>query len=630
MPHVKWTRAGMILALGMLIGSLSGVSVASAESSELTILAEPRANPWSHLQLHNDSKNFQFAIVTDRTGGHREGIFEEAIRKLNLLQPEFVMSVGDLIQGYTRDEAQLHHEWDEFSGFIQQLQMPFFYLPGNHDIANGVMAQVWQQRFGRAYYHFIYRDVLFLCLNTEEPIQGSGKGAILENQYNYIKRVLGEHRDVRWTLVFMHQPLWSQKAPTGYWSKVEALLQTRRHTVFAGHYHRYVKVERNRGTYVVLATTGGGSRLRGPDFGEFDHVVWVTMTDGGPVVANLFLEGIWDQDVVDQDHQTFMKAFGHGVPLRLSPMLLDEPTSEPQTIELWLTNDKNLPMAATLTLQAPDGLYVTPKRIEITVPPNTVETLALTITPQGSTPMHDMAPIEVKAEAVMEVEGRPPVRVQSTHWIKPEVVHTPMPVQSSPPVIDGHVDEWGTLPFVVREPAQVTRTATAYTGSGDSSFRFGVQIDETFVYVGIEVSDDTLVTKPEEKTWQQDSVAVRFDARALSESAVGRGEKIWQDFLYIAIGPGTAPSGPNVRYRPNRLPVELRSASALPHPVMRWKLPFQPNIFRISKERRGSISGSISRWMTEMGKTASPVSGGGRIGVRKSLMQGRGYFAGGS
>lgn len=109
----------------------------------------------------------------------------------------------------------------------------------------------------------------------------------------------------------------------------------------------------------------------------------------------------------------------------------------------------------------------------------------------------------------------------------------------------------------------MTRKEAAYAGPDDSSFRFGVQVDEMYVYVGIEVMDDTLVTKPNEKTWRQDSVAVRFDARPLSESAVGRGEKMFQDFLYIAIGPGKTPSGTNVRFRPGRLPVGLRSASAL-------------------------------------------------------------------
>ena len=44
----------------------------------------------------------------------------------------------------------------------------------------------------------------------------------------------------------------------------------------------------------------GVSKLRGPEFGEFDHVVWVTMTVDGPLIANLLLEGIWHEDVVTE------------------------------------------------------------------------------------------------------------------------------------------------------------------------------------------------------------------------------------------------------------------------------------------------------------------------------------------
>lgn len=46
--------------------------------------------------------------------------------------------------------------------------------------------------------------------------------------------------------------------------------------------------------YYSLATTGGGSKLRGTAYGEFDHVAWVTMKKTGPVVANLLLDGILD------------------------------------------------------------------------------------------------------------------------------------------------------------------------------------------------------------------------------------------------------------------------------------------------------------------------------------------------
>ncbi|MFM1875999.1 MAG: hypothetical protein RL266_1736, partial [Bacteroidota bacterium] len=70
--------------------------------------------PWTHLNFKNNPDNFQFAIVTDNTGGMRRPVFETAVTKLNLMQPEFVMSVGDLIEGYTMDQEQIDKEWLEF------------------------------------------------------------------------------------------------------------------------------------------------------------------------------------------------------------------------------------------------------------------------------------------------------------------------------------------------------------------------------------------------------------------------------------------------------------------------------------------------------------------------------------
>ena len=105
--------------------------------------------PWTSPNANSD--NFQFAIVTDRTGGHREGIFEKGVRKINLIQPEFVMSVGDLIEGYTDDIDQLDKEWEEFEGFIDQFEMPFFYVAGNHDYSNKTQAKQWREKFGAEY-----------------------------------------------------------------------------------------------------------------------------------------------------------------------------------------------------------------------------------------------------------------------------------------------------------------------------------------------------------------------------------------------------------------------------------------------------------------------------------------------
>ena len=63
-------------------------------------------------------------------------------------------------------------------------------------------------------------------------------------------------------------------------------------------YYTYNKAVRNGGmNYYMLATTGGDSRLRGPEYGEVDHLVWVTMKKDGPVVANILLDGILREDL---------------------------------------------------------------------------------------------------------------------------------------------------------------------------------------------------------------------------------------------------------------------------------------------------------------------------------------------
>jgi hypothetical protein len=85
--------------------------------------ASQAPNPWTHLNFHNNPDDFQFAIVADRTGGHRPGVFADAVEKLNLLNPQFVMSVGDFIEDYSEDEVELDRRWDEFDGLMNKLRM---------------------------------------------------------------------------------------------------------------------------------------------------------------------------------------------------------------------------------------------------------------------------------------------------------------------------------------------------------------------------------------------------------------------------------------------------------------------------------------------------------------------------
>jgi hypothetical protein len=174
--------------------------------------------------------------------------------------------------------------------------MPFFYVAGNHDIANRVQEKVWKERFGRSYYHFVYRQVLFLLLDSEDP-PGVDLGHLSEDQLAWLEKTLADNKGVRWTLVFLHKPMWWADPIPASGLAAEKLLAGRPHTAFAGHVHTYAKFKRNGRNYYALATTGGASRLRGTRHGEFDHIVWVTMKKDGPVLANILLDGILREDL---------------------------------------------------------------------------------------------------------------------------------------------------------------------------------------------------------------------------------------------------------------------------------------------------------------------------------------------
>ena len=57
------------------------------------------------------------------------------MNQINLLQPEFVINVGDLIEGYPEDRADLNGMWDEADVLLDKLDMPFFRTIGNHDVS---------------------------------------------------------------------------------------------------------------------------------------------------------------------------------------------------------------------------------------------------------------------------------------------------------------------------------------------------------------------------------------------------------------------------------------------------------------------------------------------------------------
>lgn len=521
------------------------------KKASITIEQIEGPKPYTNLDLNNDPGNFQFAIVTDRTGGHRPGVFLDGVKKLNLLQPEFVMSVGDLIEGYTENEKELDRQWKEFNGFIDQLDVPFFYVPGNHDITNKVMEEKWKELYGKTYYHFVYQDVLFLCLNTEDNYRGSRRGTIGDEQYEYIKQALAENPDVRWTLVFMHQPLWNQEAETLRWNDVEKLLADRKHTVYVGHHHRYVKYERNNGKYFILATTGGGSGLRGPRLGEFDHVMWVTMTDNGPIMANLMLEGIWDENVVTEEMKEFFVPLVNGRPITVQPILLEKDKFNQATSQLKLTNDSNVPMKVALELKANTTLSTNIASNIYEIQPNSVEIVDLKVNARNETSLSNIEDLKMIAQVSYHPENLPEVKFEVKQTIRPEQIEFIKQVDKKVK-IDGKLNEWKSLNHIVDQDDYLVSDPFSHNGPKDGSFKFSVAYDEKYLYVAAQVTDDEILVNDGTRPYRQDGFHINLDARTAQVAATGRGE--WGQTLYLGQSPSSSSEKEDQLFRPKSLP----------------------------------------------------------------------------
>ncbi|MEM9986708.1 MAG: sugar-binding protein, partial [Bacteroidota bacterium] len=423
-----------------------------------------------------------------------------------------------------------NREWEEFTSFIDALTVPFFYVPGNHDYINEVMAQAWKKRFGKDYYHFLYKDVLFLCLNSEERMRGSGRGYIDTPQLKYVKETLAQHRDVKWTLVFLHQPLWDQADP-GEWPEVEKALADRPHTVFAGHRHRYVKYERNQSKYFILATTGGGSSLRGPSFGEFDHVVWVTMTQDGPIIANLLLDGIWDESVHTEDMMAYSQPLLERAAVKAVPMFMDRGSS-PQSLELRLHNRSDVPMVYDLQFRSTAKLWVASPGLSNTLAPNS--SLVQEIPLQAAEDLWErpITPIRLEGSVTYLDADRPLLTIPVDQRLRPNEL---LPLRQESVEVDGKLDDWPTLRFDSRQ-ATIEADPFSHQGPQDASYQWDVVYDEEFLYLAGKFTDDDLEIREGSSAWTQDGAIFYVDARPTQQSAYNNGRS-YGSFLSIMANP---------------------------------------------------------------------------------------------
>ena len=200
-----------------------------------------------------NAQKFSFVVLGD-SQFENPASFEEIVKETELLHPDFVIHVGDMIHGYTYDINTAREQWKKFKKQISPLTMPFYPTPGNHDVTTKEIqpayTEVWGK--GRLYYSFDYKNSHFIIINAFLDQQFD---TIPKAEYQWLLRDLEKTKNIKNIFISFHSPLYMN--PKYDWKPLQSILTHYNiKGIFSGHYHIYDYRLENGIPYFCINSSG--------------------------------------------------------------------------------------------------------------------------------------------------------------------------------------------------------------------------------------------------------------------------------------------------------------------------------------------------------------------------------------
>ena len=196
---------------------------------------------------------FEFAILGDRTGNAVPGIYEKVCREIASRRPALIVNVGDTIEGMQDETAE--QEWTDIQPVWRAFgDIPFYLVPGNHDIWSPSSEKVWRARTGRdSAYSFDFRGAHFTILDN------SRTEGLAADQMAFLKSDLSAHAAARPKFIFFHRPFWllNVKFANANFPLQQLAHEYQAGFVVNGHLHSFDRSELQGVQYLVVGSSGG-------------------------------------------------------------------------------------------------------------------------------------------------------------------------------------------------------------------------------------------------------------------------------------------------------------------------------------------------------------------------------------
>ena len=316
----------------------------------------------------SDEVLFRFAILSDRTGGHIEGVYPRVIEAINAQKPDLVVTVGDHIEGYGQDYELVQAQWDTALAMLQTIEAPVHMTPGNHDIWDDESEKIYFERTGRKpFYSFDHENSHFVILDNSRIDTWNDMGL---SQISWLMRDL-TFAQADNIFVFFHKPFWEQTLHRGGEDTVHKLLADNRvDAVFSGHYHTYFTAEYGGIDYTTIGSSGGGIwEVPQPELrGEFFQFAMVEVLPDGYELTlhNVDTGETYPQDFITIELRDEIERIESEL-IEMSPLhVFDEPAADID-VTISIENAAGEPFSGEAIWDVPDSWDVEPLSRSYTV-----------------------------------------------------------------------------------------------------------------------------------------------------------------------------------------------------------------------------------------------------------------------